>query len=121
MASRSQNMHAANNTKRHRTPRIVRVVQDGTASLSVTFDRPMDKNFETFVIRTVDSVNGVVDWDAGSPGWSSDGRTYETDSSSVVDPSYTGPRFATYLSGDLRAKGRYPLLNYERCERVEDV
>lgn len=87
MASRSQNMHAANNTKRHRTPRIVRVVQDGTASLSVTFDRPMDKNFETFVIRTVDSVNGVVDWDAGSPGWSSDGRV----ALKAPDPQGLGP------------------------------
>ncbi len=121
MGTPAQNLHAYNNTKRHRTPRIVRVQQDGSDVLVVTFDRPMDKQFELLTIRTVDTVNGIVDWSAGETGWSNDGRTYTTDAGSVVNPSYTGPRFAVYLSGNLRAQGRYPLLNGERCERVENV
>lgn len=106
-----------NAAKRRRTPRIARVVQDGTTSLTVIFDRSMDETKTTSLIRTCGAVNGVVDWTDGT--WSDD-RTFVSTSSSVVD-GFAGTRRAIYLSGDLRAKGRFTVDNRERCDRVEDA
>jgi hypothetical protein len=117
MPTPAQNRAARIAAKRRRTPRIERVVQDGTTSISVTFDRPMDGNFDTATIRTCDPTNGVVDWTNGS--WA-DERTWESSTSNVVT-TYTGSRFAVYLSGDLRASARFPLSNGERCDRVEEA
>lgn len=104
-------------SKRRRTPRIDRVVQDGTATITVTFSRPMDTTKTTSLIRTCDETNGVVDWTDGS--WSDD-RTFTSDSSSVQD-TFTGTRRAIYMSGNLRARGRFRVSNYEQCARVEDA
>lgn len=118
MPSTPRDVALFNAAKRRRTPRIARVVQDGTTSITVTFDRPMDQTKDTSLIRTCDEVDGVVDWTDGT--WSDD-RTFVSTSSDVVDGSFAGTRRAIYLSGDLRAKGRFPVDNRERCDRVEDA
>jgi hypothetical protein len=120
MPTPAQNRAAQIAAKRRRTPRILRVVQDGSTSISVTFDRPMDENFDRAVIRTFDEVNVGLEWTNGS--WT-DARTWESSTSSVVPDlnEYEGPRFAVYMSGDLRASARFPVSNGERCDRVEDA
>ena len=97
---------------------MVRVDQDGTTTLTVVFDRKMDQTQTNALIRTCDPVNGVVDWTGGT--WSSDGRTFVSTTSNFVT-TFTGTRRAIYLSGSLRAKGRYRLDLGDRCDRVEDA
>lgn len=108
---------SVNAARRRRTPRMVRVEQDGTTTLTVVFDREMDQTQTDALIRTCDSVNGVVDWTGGT--WS-DGRTFVSTTSNSVT-TFTGTRRAVYLSGSLRATGRYRVDLRDRCDRVEDA
>lgn len=121
MATDAVNVALHNAANRRRTPRIKKVLQEATANLTIIFDRPMDVLAEDFVIRTFDPATGIVDWTPQvTTGWV-DERTLNTDQSNVVDPSCTGPQYAIYLRGNLRAKGRFRVDNYERCDAVENA
>jgi hypothetical protein len=103
--------------EKHQTPYMDWVEQDGLSSLTVVFNREMDRTKTDAMFRTCDIVNGVVDWTGGT--WI-DGRTFVSTNSNPV-MAFNGTRRAIYLSGTLRAKGRYRVNLRTRCDCVEDV
>lgn len=126
MGTPAQNLHAYNNTKRHRTPRIVVASADVGmgGSINVTFDRNMDIVPATFPdLRAdflfCDGVNGETIRYSTEPGWS-DARSISVSEKSR-ESGYVGPSFVRYMGGNVRANARYPLLVGERSDRVEFI
>lgn len=103
---------------RRRKPSIVLYIQDQDTGVQVQFDRTMDELQDTCLFRTCDETYGVLEWSDAT--WV-DERRLNLSSSTVIDPVFVGARRVIYMSGDIRAQGRYRLPVRERCDRVEDA
>lgn len=81
-----------------------------------------DGNFDVrAVIKVFDGVNGdiIVFGEAGGSGWNTDRILGAAESSRTS--GYVGPTYAIYMSGNVKAAGRFFANNYTRCDRVEFI
>lgn len=127
MGTPAQNRAADINSKRHRTPRVVRATWDSVGgNVTLVFDRDMFRVENNNPVPATGQVL-VLDGDAGTRTLLNGGswvtveglpRGWSCDDVVSSDP-YTGPTAVIYLSGTVKALGRFPVPFRERCERVE--
>lgn len=96
-----------------RTPRILSVTIAGS-DIIVRFKDRMDTRRSTCVWNVYTPAGGIVTYQNAS--WIDEFSFSSTASS--VNPTYSGPEFARYMSGNLRNKSRFELLNWTRCDRI---
>lgn len=96
-----------------RTPRIRSVTIQGS-TITVEFKDRMDTRRSTSVFRVFTTASGVVEYVGAS--WVNEFRF--TSNAATIPGAYTGPSYARYMSGNLRNKSRFELLNGTRCDRI---
>ncbi len=104
--------------RRRRAPRI-KVVQYAAAvepgSLSVVFRDRMDVLRSVATFRVFSAALGILEFTNFS--WAND-RTATSSTGSALG-AYSGPTYAVFMGGNLRAARRFLLLERARCDRVE--
>lgn len=96
-----------------RTPRILSVTIAGS-DIIVRFKDRMDTRRSTCAWNVYTPAGGIVTYQNAS--WIDE---FSFSSTSVsINPTYSGPEFARYMSGNLRNKSRFELLNWTRCDRI---
>ena len=122
MPSVAQNLHAYNNTRRHRAPRIVRVYGAGPDTMVVVFDRDMDTKFldaGTFFRIFLPDADIWSEFGSDDSSWLNERELLLQ--SPTNTGSYNGDElYVRYMKGNVAAQGRHHVLPHgERCDRVE--
>lgn len=121
MATPAQIRAAQIAAKRHRTPLIKEAhafVEVGPVGyLHLHFDKPMDTTKTTAVFHYCDPHDGKV-YEFTDFSWE-DEKTANSTTVTEIGP-YSGPHAVVYISGNFRAKARYPLTLHSRTGNITE-